>query len=78
MYNSGQLRKDDLDLSLTCYLEITYNNVSKYKLAMHLVQECWTKEQEEKLQSKNGSDEIELQDVAMQVEQACLERMSAV
>ena len=48
-YNSGQLWKENLDLSLTRYLEITSNNASRYKLAMRLVQESWTKEQEEKL-----------------------------
>jgi hypothetical protein len=45
---------------------------------MWLLQESWTKEQEDKLQSKNGLDEIELHDVAMQVEQACLKRMASL
>jgi hypothetical protein len=78
LYNSGQLRKETLDLSLTRYLGITSNNANKYKSAMRLVQDSWTKEQEDKLRSKNGLDEVELHDVAMQVEQACLVRMASL
>jgi hypothetical protein len=78
LYNSRQLRKATLDLSLTCYLGITSNNANKYKSAMLLVQEFWTEEQEDKLRSKNGLDEIELHHVAMQVIQACLERMASL
>jgi hypothetical protein len=80
LYNSGQLRKANAVLSLTRYLEITNNNASKYKSAMRLVQESWTPEQEDKLRSKNGGllDEIQLHDVAMQVEQACLQRMASL
>jgi hypothetical protein len=86
LYNSGQLRKEkNADLSLTRYLEITNNNTSKYKLAMRLVQESWTPEQwtpeqEDKLWSKNGGllDEIQLHDVAMQAEQACLQQMASL
>ena len=69
-----------LDYVLLRFFEvrILHNNANKYKSAMLLVQEFWTEEQEDKLRSKNGLDEIELHHVAMQVKQACLERMASL